>query len=61
MGLLQATGSGLEGFVENMEQFELGFEKFVGVNFWTMIFAWVNLLILYILFKKYVFVRVKNI
>ena len=60
MGLLQATGSGLEGFVENMEQFELGFEKFVGVNFWTMIFAWVNLLILYILFKKFVFVRVKN-
>ena len=24
------------------------FESFVGVNFWTMIFAWINLLILYV-------------
>ncbi|MBO7195855.1 MAG: F0F1 ATP synthase subunit B [Clostridia bacterium] len=36
------------------------FENFVGVNFWTMIFAWVNLLILYILFKKFLFVPIKN-
>ena len=36
------------------------FEKFVGVNFWTMIFAWVNLLILYLLFKKFLFVPLKN-
>ena len=36
------------------------FENFVGVNFWTMIFAWVNLLILYILFKKFLFVPIKK-
>lgn len=36
------------------------FESFVGVNFWTMIFAWVNLLILYLLFKKFLFVPIKN-
>ena len=49
MGLLEATGSVLDKF-----------ESFVGVNFWTMIFAWVNLLILYLLFKKFLFVPVKN-
>ena len=36
------------------------FESFVGVNFWTMIFAWVNLLILYIAFKKFLFVPIKK-
>ena len=36
------------------------FENFVGVNFWTMIFAWVNLLILYLLFKKFLFVPIKK-
>lgn len=36
------------------------FESFVGVNFWTMIFAWVNLLILYLLFKKFLFAPIKN-
>ncbi len=36
------------------------FESFVGVNFWTMIFAWVNLLILYLLFKKFLFVPIKK-
>lgn len=36
------------------------FERFVGVNFWTMIFAWVNLLILYFILKKLAFDRVKN-
>ena len=36
------------------------FESFVGVNFWTMIFAWVNLLILYLAFKKFLFVPIKK-
>ena len=36
------------------------FESFVGVNFWTMIFAWINLLILYLFLKKLLFKRVKN-
>lgn len=37
------------------------FESFVGVNFWTMIFAWVNLLILYLLMKKYLFGPIRSI
>ena len=36
------------------------FENFVGVNFWTMIFAWCNLLILYLFLKKLLFVPIKN-
>lgn len=36
------------------------FESFVGVNLWTMIFAWVNLLILYIFFKKLLFKPLKD-
>lgn len=36
------------------------FENFVGVNVWTMIFAWCNLLILYIFFKKLLFKPLKN-
>ena len=36
------------------------FESFVGVNFWTMIFAWCNLLILYIVLKKLFFKPLKN-
>lgn len=36
------------------------FESFVGVNFWTMIFAWINLLILYLILKKILFKPVKN-
>ena len=36
------------------------FESFVGVNFWTMIFAWINLLILYLLFKKFLFGPIKK-
>ena len=48
MGLLEATGM--------LDKFE----SFVGVNFWTMIFAWVNLLILYICFKKFLFKPLKN-
>ena len=35
-------------------------EPFVGVNFWTIIFAWCNLLILYIFLKKLLFVPIKN-
>ena len=37
-----------------------GFEQFVGVNFWTMIFAWLNLLILFIFLRKLLFNPVKN-
>ena len=36
------------------------FESFVGVNVWTMIFAWCNLLILYLFLKKLLFVPMKN-
>ena len=35
-------------------------EEFVGVNFWTIIFAWINLLILYLAFKKFLFGPIKN-
>ena len=36
------------------------FEDFVGVNLWTMLFAWANLLILYLILKKIAFVPLKN-
>ena len=36
------------------------FENFVGVNFWTMIFAWINLLILYLFLKKLLFKPLKS-
>ena len=36
------------------------FEAFVGVNPWTMLFAWVNLLILYLFLKKLAFNPLKN-
>ena len=36
------------------------FEAFVGVNFFTMIFAWINLVILYVFLKKLLFKPVKN-
>ena len=36
------------------------FEAFVGVNLFTMIFAWINLLILYIFLKKLLFKPVKK-
>ncbi len=36
------------------------FEGFIGTNFWTMIFAWVNILILYLILKKLLFKPVKN-
>ena len=37
------------------------FESFVGVNVWTMLFAWCNLLIIYLFLKKILFKPVKNI
>ncbi len=43
-----------------MVEFFDGFESFVGVNFWTMIFAWCNLLILYIVLKKILFKPIKS-
>ena len=43
-----------------MGDFINNFEAFVGVNFWTMIFAWCNLLILYFFLKKILFKPVKN-
>lgn len=36
------------------------FEDFVGVNLWTMLFAWLNLLILYFILKKLAFGPLKN-
>ena len=36
------------------------FEDFVGVNLWTMLFAWANLLILYLILKKIAFVPLKT-
>ncbi len=43
-----------------MEWFLNEFESFVGVNFWTMIFAWCNLLLLYIVLKKFLFKPIMN-
>ena len=40
--------------------FQEKFESFVGVNLWTMLFAWINLLILYLVLKKILFVPLKN-
>ena len=36
------------------------FESFVGVNFFTLIFAWANLLILYFILRKLLFKPIKN-
>ena len=35
-------------------------ESFVGVNFWTMIFAWCNLAILYFFLRKLLFLPIKK-
>ena len=43
-----------------MEWFLTSFEGFVGVNFWTMLFAWCNLLILYLFLRKLLFGPVKK-
>ena len=36
------------------------FDSFVGVNFFTMLFAWANLLILYFVLRKLLFKPIKN-
>lgn len=36
------------------------FESFVGVNLWTMLFAWINLLILFLFLKKFLFKPIKR-
>lgn len=38
----------------------MDFEEFIGINPVTMIFAWINLLILYLFLKKLLFKPVKN-
>ena len=43
-----------------MEFFTDKFEAFIGVNPFTMVFAWINLLILYLFLKKLLFKPVKN-
>ena len=43
-----------------MEFFVDKFEAFIGVNPFTMIFAWINLLILYLFLKKLLFKPVKD-
>ena len=43
-----------------MEFFVDKFEAFIGVNPFTMIFAWINLLILYLFLKKLLFNPVKK-
>ena len=43
-----------------MEFFVDKFEAFIGVNPFSMIFAWINLLILYLFLKKLLFNPVKN-
>lgn len=35
-------------------------ESFVGLDIWTMIFAWGNIIILYLFLKKILFVPIKN-
>ena len=44
----------------SIEHFTTGFEEFIGINPFTMIFAWINLLILYLFLKKLLFKPVKN-
>ena len=44
----------------NWQFFENNFESFVGVNIWTMLFAWINLLIVYLFLKKLLFNPIKN-
>ena len=36
------------------------FESFVGVNLWTMLFAWINLLILFLFLTKFLFKPIKR-
>jgi len=48
------------GLLNAGQDFAQKFENFVGVNLWTMIIAWVNLLILYLILKKLLFKPLKN-
>ncbi len=41
-------------------EFLADFEAFVGVNFWTVLFAWCNLLILYLFLRKILFGPLKK-
>lgn len=43
-----------------IETFSTKFESFVGVNPFTMVFAWINLVILYFILKKLAFKPLKN-
>ncbi len=36
------------------------FESFIGVNFWTMLFAWINILIMFLILRKFLFKPVKK-
>ncbi|MBP1588342.1 MAG: F0F1 ATP synthase subunit B [Clostridia bacterium] len=42
------------------EVFTDKFESFIGTNFWTMIIAWINLLIVFLILRKLLFKPVKN-
>ena len=42
------------------EHFTEEFKAFVGIDLFTMIFAWINLLILYLAFKKFLFGPIKK-
>ena len=46
--------------MEFYTEFTEKFESFIGVNFWTMLFAWINILILYLFLRKLLFKPVKN-
>ena len=43
-----------------MEFVKNAYESFVSINGWTMLFAWCNLLIVYLFLKKLLFKPVKN-
>ena len=43
-----------------MEFVKEAYESFVAINGWTMLFAWCNLLIVYLFLKKLLFKPVKN-
>lgn len=47
-------------FYDLIKDANMWVESFVGVNVWTVLFAWCNLLILYLFLKKILFKPVKN-
>ena len=47
-------------FFDIYQNVDLWTESFVGVNVWTILFAWCNLLIVYLFLKKILFKPVKN-